>query len=61
MSEPDEIMLWCWVLGDPPNRAFTVSIKPSAPIHNLKIAIQAQKPSFKDIASDALEVYKVGE
>ncbi|KAK2461336.1 hypothetical protein APHAL10511_006863 [Amanita phalloides] len=58
MSEPDEIMLWCWVLGDPPNRAFTVSIKLSAPIHHLKIAIHAQKPSFKDIAPAALEVYK---
>lgn len=58
MSEPDEIKVWCWVLGDTPNRAFTVSIKLSAPIHDLK---NAQKPSFKDIGPDALEVYKVGE
>ena len=62
MSESDEIiMLWCWVLGDPPSRVFSVSVKLSAPIHHLKKAIQAQKPSFKDIAPDALEVYKVGE
>ena len=58
MSEPYEIKVWCWVLGDTPNRAFTVSIKLSAPIHDLK---NAQEPSSKDIGPDALEVYKVGE
>ena len=61
MSEPDEIRLWCWVLGDPYHQVFEVSIKRSALIDDLKIAIQGQKPSFKDIDADSLMLYKVGE
>jgi hypothetical protein len=62
MSKPDEIKLWCWVLGDPPNRAFTVSIELNAPIYNLKKAIHEQKPSFKlkGISVGSLDIYKVG-
>jgi hypothetical protein len=61
MSESDKIRLWCWVLGDAHHRVFAVSIKRSAPIYDLKIAIQAQKPSFKNIDADSLNVHKVGE
>ena len=62
MSKPEEIKLWCWVLGDPPNRAFIASIKLSDPIYNLQKAIYEQKPSFKGVISiESLEVYKVGE
>jgi hypothetical protein len=57
----DEIKLWCWVLGDTPNRVFSVSIKRSDTIHDLKKAIQGQKPSFKDISGDSLALFKVGE
>ncbi|KAF8344474.1 hypothetical protein F5887DRAFT_1159528, partial [Amanita rubescens] len=58
MSESDEIKLWCWVLGDPRNRIFRVSIKRSAAIDDLKAAIHVRKPSFKDFAVDSLCVFK---
>ncbi|KAM6497143.1 hypothetical protein JOM56_007616 [Amanita muscaria] len=58
MSESDEIRLWCWVLGDTHKRVFSVFIKRSAPIEDLKIAIQGQKPSFKDIPADSIDLYK---
>ncbi|KAF8336080.1 hypothetical protein F5887DRAFT_1285507 [Amanita rubescens] len=58
MSESDEIKLWCWVLGDPRNQIFRVSIKRSAAIDDLKAAIHGRKPSFKDIAADSLRVFK---
>ena len=61
MSESDEIELWCWVLGDTPNRVFSVSIKRSDTIYDLKIAIKGEKPPFKDIAADSLDLYKVGD
>ena len=61
MPESDEITLWSWVLGDTHNRVFEVSIKRRATIDDLKIAIQGQKPSFKDIPADSLNLYKVGE
>jgi hypothetical protein len=61
MSESDEIRLWCWVLGDTHNRVFEVSITRSATIRGLKKAIQGQKPSFKDIPANSLDLYKVGE
>jgi Crinkler effector protein N-terminal domain len=60
MSEPDEITLWCWVLGDPYGRVFSVSIKRNVTIEKLREAIQGKKSSFKDIAADTLTVYKVG-
>ncbi|KAK2459845.1 hypothetical protein APHAL10511_008166 [Amanita phalloides] len=58
MFAPDEIRLWCWVLGDPHDRVFAVSIKRSAPIDDLKIVIQGRKPSFKDIPADSIGLYK---
>ncbi|KAF8336773.1 hypothetical protein F5887DRAFT_986435 [Amanita rubescens] len=58
MSESDEITLWCWVLGDSPNRVFSVSLKRSDIIYDLQIAIKGEKPPFKDIAADSLDVYK---
>ncbi|KIL65071.1 hypothetical protein M378DRAFT_10964 [Amanita muscaria Koide BX008] len=58
MSEPDEIRLWCWVLGDAHTRVFPVDIKRSAPIHFLKRAIHEQKPSFKVISVDSIDLYK---
>ena len=61
MTESDKIRLWCWVLGDIPNQIFEVSIERSATIYSLKIAIQALKPSFKDISADSLELFKVVE
>ena len=61
MSESDEIRLWCWVLGDTHKRVFPVPIKRSAPIHDLKRAIHGQKPEFKDIPVDSLDLYKVSE
>ena len=61
MSESDEITLWCWILGDTHKRVFPVSIKRSAPIHDLKRTIHGQKPSFKDIPVDSLDLYKVSE
>ena len=57
----DEIKLWCWVLGDTPNQVFSVSVKRSDTIHVLKKVIQGQKPSFKGISGDSLELCKVGE
>ncbi|KAK2467901.1 hypothetical protein APHAL10511_000196 [Amanita phalloides] len=53
-----EIRLWCWVLGDPHNRVFAVSIKRSASIDDLKIVIQGRKPSFRDIPADSIDLYK---
>ena len=61
MSESGEIKLWCWVLGDPRNQIFRVSIKRNAAIHGLKAAIHGRKPSFKDFAVNSLRVFKVGE
>ena len=61
MTESDKIRLWCWVLGDTPNQIFEVSIERSATIYGLKKAIQALKPSFKDISADSLELFKVVE
>ena len=52
MSKSTE--LWCWVLGDSPERVFSVSIERSAIIHDLKKAILREKPSFKDINADFL-------
>lgn len=50
MSEPDEIIkLCCWVLGDAYTQVFSVLIRRSAPIDDLRKAIQGRKPSFKDI------------
>jgi len=50
-----------WVLGDTHNRVFEVFIKRNATIDGLKKAIQGQKPSFKDIPADSLDLHKVGE
>ena len=61
MSKSTEIKLWCWVRGDSPKRVFSVSIERSAPIDDLKIAIQGRKPSFKDIPADSINIYQVGE
>ena len=57
----DEIKLWCWVLGDSPKRVFSVSIERSATIHDLKKAILREKPSFKDINADCLDLFKVSK
>lgn len=63
MSESEEIRLWCWVLGDAHKRVFSVIIKRSARIGDLQKAIKEQKPSFKDIPADSIDLYKlkVGE
>ena len=60
MSDLYNIKLWCWVLGDKPDRVFSVSIEHSADIEYLKKTIQKQKSSFEDITADALHLYKVG-
>ena len=59
MSESDKIRLWCWVLGDPYERVFSVIIKRSADIEDLKKAIIQRKPSFN--ADWAKGLFKVGE
>jgi len=53
MSE--EIKLFCWVKGDKLNH---VLVKQSANVTELKSVIQAGKPSFKDIDSSTLELWK---
>jgi Crinkler effector protein N-terminal domain len=60
MSDSNEIKLWCWVLGDPSDRVFSVSIRRDVTIEKLKEVIQIRKSSFKDIAADSLTVFKVG-
>ncbi len=55
-----EEIRWYWV-GDTHNRVFEVFIKRNATIDGLKKAIQGQKPSFKDIPADSLDLHKVGE
>jgi hypothetical protein len=60
MSDSDNIKVWCWVLRDKPARVFSVSIKRSARIEDLREAIQRRKSSFEDIIASALDLYKVG-
>ncbi|EDR08850.1 uncharacterized protein LACBIDRAFT_326431 [Laccaria bicolor S238N-H82] len=58
MSESDEIELWCWVLGDPYERVFSVTIKRSASIQDLKKAIKGEKQSFTGVDADSIDLYK---
>ena len=61
MSESDEIRLSCWILGDTYDRIFSVTIKRSACIYDLKKAIIGQKRSFKGVSAGSIDLYKVGE
>ena len=54
MSDSDKINLWCWVLGDTTDRAFSVFIERDVTVEKLKEAIQRKKASFKDIAAETL-------
>lgn len=55
----DKVKLLCWVQNDSFDRVFVVRIKPSNTIDDLKEAIQAKKPSFQQIDSDSLQLWKV--
>jgi hypothetical protein len=50
----------CWVLGDDPERVFSIKIAKSETIDVLKDAIkEKKKPVFDDIAADSLDLLKV--
>jgi len=58
---PETVDLFCLVRGDELKRAFTVRMEPTDTVSHLKEAIRSQKPSFKEIDADALQLWKVSE
>jgi hypothetical protein len=55
------ITLNCWVLSDDPDRVFPVEIDGGKSVGTLKDAIKDKKKQFRDIDSDALDLWKVSE
>jgi hypothetical protein len=56
----DMLNLNCWVLGDDPQRVFSVKIAKSETVGGLKKAIKKEKePEFDDYAADRLDLWKV--
>jgi len=59
----DEITLLCWVHGDKLKHGFLVTIKQNGAVNDLKQAIQARKPSFREAGVNPydLQVWKVSD
>jgi hypothetical protein len=56
----DMLNLNCSVLGDDPQRVFSVKIAKSETVGGLKKAIKKEKePEFDDYAADRLDLWKV--
>jgi hypothetical protein len=59
-STPAEFTLNCWVTGDNPGQAFTVTVFRSNTIAQLKAAIKLGKdPELNSLSADLLELWKV--
>jgi hypothetical protein len=56
----DEIELYCWVIGDDPDKIFPVQIEKSKTVGNLRDAIKTKnEPQFRDIAANTLTLRKI--
>jgi len=58
LVQGDDLQLWCWVQGDDLKRIFRVTIKQSDTVTELKRAIQAWKPSFKQVDPEELDLWQ---
>ena len=55
----DILDLNCWILGDEPERVFTVKIASSETVSTLKDAIKEKKHRLRGIDADSLDLWKV--
>jgi hypothetical protein len=56
----DMLCLNCWVLGDDPQRVFSVKIAKSETIDALKKAVKEEKKNaFFNLDADSLDLWKV--
>ena len=55
----DMLTLFCWILGDNPQRVFHVEIASSKTVDDLKDAIKMETHRFDRIDADALRLWKV--
>jgi hypothetical protein len=59
MSDPN-IYISCWILGDEPERRFSVHISPEATVDGLKDMIKEKKRvAFDGIDANTLDLYSI--